>query len=689
MPGDTLIGLGQTLVWTPPAGSVGDTTAFRVRAWEAGLVSDSDVPVVVNVSPATPTINTTVSAGSIVVGGAISDMATVTGGYSPTGTVTFKLYNNATATGAPLFTDANEPLSGGVASSTIYATTATGTDYWVATYNGDSNNNSVASGAAAEPVTVAKVPPTINTTVSAGSIVVGGAISDTATVTGGYNPSGTVTFKLYNNATATGTPLFTDANEPLSGGVASSTIYATTATGTDYWVATYNGDGNNVSVASGVAAEPVTVAPNPTMINTTVSAGSIVVGGAISDTATVTGGYSPTGTVTFKLYNNATATGTPLFTDANEPLSGGVASSKSYTTTAAGTDYWVAAYNGDSNNNSVASGAAAEPVTVGPGFFLTGPTSGTYTTDQSVPIQWTAGSVARPRQQDQPLLRSRHYTGMATRNGSRLTRSRRSMATAPIHYNWSVNTAKVPAGTYYVGGYLWDGHSNFTFSYLTQPITITASPLFAVTGPKSGTFMAGQVVPILWTAENVASGSTISLCYDTDTIFNHNEKYPEIDRVKAFNGNGGFNWDTTGIAPGTYYIGGYMYGGGKFTFSHLTQAIQITADPPQTFALSSLSPATHTAGDTVNVAWTAGNVKPGSKISLCYDTDATFNKNEHWIEIDGVAAADGSYSYPWNTTGLARGHVLCRRLPVERRPHLHVLASDGLYHDYGGGRPDD
>ena len=48
---------------------------------------------------------------------------------------------------------------------------------------------------------------------------------------------------------------FTDANEPLSGGAATSTSYTTNATGSDYWVATYNGDGNNVSVSSGVAAE--------------------------------------------------------------------------------------------------------------------------------------------------------------------------------------------------------------------------------------------------------------------------------------------------------------------------------------------------------------------------------------------------------------------------------------------------
>ena len=29
----------------------------------------------------------------------------------------------------------------------------------------------------------------------------------------------------------------------------------------------------------------------------------------------------------------------------------------------------------------------------------------------------------------------------------------------------------------------------------------------------------------------------------------------------AANGNGTYNWNTTGVAPGTYYIGGYLYVG--------------------------------------------------------------------------------------------------------------------------------
>jgi hypothetical protein len=87
-------------------------------------------------------------------------------------------------------------------------------------------------------------------------------------VSGGDSPPGTVTFVLYSNSTASGTPLFTDANVALVSGVATSTGYTATATGTDYWVATYNGDASNSSVSSAPSAEPVTVTPAVTVTPT-------------------------------------------------------------------------------------------------------------------------------------------------------------------------------------------------------------------------------------------------------------------------------------------------------------------------------------------------------------------------------------------------------------------------------------
>ena len=323
--------------------------------------SDHSNDVVLTTAQASPAISTSQQPASATVGTSIADMATVSGGDSPTGTVTFNLYNNSTATGTPLFTD-TETLSGGMATSASYPTTATGTDYWVATYNGDSTT--MWSAAAPHP---SRCPspwrPHRSTLTSSRPPPPSAPRSPTwpRSAAGTTRPA-TVTFNLYSNSTASGTPLFTDT-ETLSGGMATSASYTTTATGTDYWVATYNGDSNNASVTSGTASEPVTITLVTPSINTYQQPATATVGTSIADKATVSGGYNPTGTVTFNLYSNSTASGTPLFTD-TEALSGGMATSASYPTTATGTDYWVATYNGDSNNASVTSGTAAEPVTI-------------------------------------------------------------------------------------------------------------------------------------------------------------------------------------------------------------------------------------------------------------------------------------------------------------------------------------
>jgi hypothetical protein len=211
-------------------------------------------------------------------------------------------------------------------------------------------------------IQVTNPPLQISTSQQPASVTVGASIADKATLTGGNSPSGTVTFNLYNNPLAVGTPLFTDT-ETLSGGSATSKSYSPAGIGTLYWFATYNGDGNN-SIISTPAAEPVTINIASPGITTSQQPASAIVGATIADKATVSGGYNTDGsTVTFNLYGNPTASGTPLFTD-TETLGGGTATSKSYTTTAIGTLYWVATYNGDGNNNPASSGVADEPVAI-------------------------------------------------------------------------------------------------------------------------------------------------------------------------------------------------------------------------------------------------------------------------------------------------------------------------------------
>jgi hypothetical protein len=204
-------------------------------------------------APDSPTLTTTASS-PITLGGTVSDTAHLSGGFSPTGSIAFKLYgpNDATCSTTPAFTS-TVPVSGNSSyPSTTFVPTAAGTYRWVATYSGSTNNAGVVDACTAtnESIVVSKSTPTMTTQASA-AIVRGGVVSDTATLSGGTNPTGSINFALYgpNDATCSTTPVFT-ATDPVSGdGNYPSATFAPTAIGTYRWVASYSGDTNNGAVS--------------------------------------------------------------------------------------------------------------------------------------------------------------------------------------------------------------------------------------------------------------------------------------------------------------------------------------------------------------------------------------------------------------------------------------------------------
>jgi hypothetical protein len=123
------------------------------------------------VQPANPTI-ATIASPDAVLGGALSDQATVSGRVNPIAgaTVDFRLYgpDDATCANAPAFESLGVALSaGGTATSAAFTPTAAGAYRWRASYSGDANNAPVA-GACNEadetrsvtaPPPVAPVPP--------------------------------------------------------------------------------------------------------------------------------------------------------------------------------------------------------------------------------------------------------------------------------------------------------------------------------------------------------------------------------------------------------------------------------------------------------------------------------------------------------------------------------------------------
>jgi hypothetical protein len=146
-------------------------TVLGVFRWIASYSGDdnnnpvsgacAEASEVVNVTKANPTINTLASL-SVQLGGSLTDSATVSGLVNPVAgaTVTFNLYapSDTACAGAPVFTSVVALSSGGTATSAPFTPTVSGIFRWIATYNGDANNNAV-SGSCAEVTEAVNVSP--------------------------------------------------------------------------------------------------------------------------------------------------------------------------------------------------------------------------------------------------------------------------------------------------------------------------------------------------------------------------------------------------------------------------------------------------------------------------------------------------------------------------------------------------
>ncbi len=345
-------------------------------------LKDFIAPVPVDISNcATPTVDTLLSASSATYGTPVTDTATLSGfvgSNPPGGTITFKVYSGSTSSDCTtdnlVDTISGSALAADGSDATSSATITSGTDlspddYEVmAFYSGDSGFNlESSSNCGDEQLTINKQQPSLTTQDSPTTTITIGtstSISDTAAfgdLITGVAPTGSVSFGLYSDSSCTAAVsgvAGTGTIGLVSGSYKAiySTSWTPTTLGTYYWGISYAGDSHYLKVPATGTLQCGGTNETLTVGKATPSVASLII---LQDRATLSGGYSPTGTVTFKLYDNADCTGNLVLTSANVAIDNGVYTSGTYLVPHAGsgnTYSWKVTYNGDSNNNSVTIG---------------------------------------------------------------------------------------------------------------------------------------------------------------------------------------------------------------------------------------------------------------------------------------------------------------------------------------------
>jgi hypothetical protein len=164
-----------------------------------------------------------------------------------------------------------------------------------------------------------QVTPSISTTPEPGSALVDDILHDSAELSDGINPSGTITFKLFdpNDPICAGDPAYSEIVPVSDNGVYNTiTGHKANMAGTWRWVAEYSGDNHNTPVSSGCDQEQVPVSKHETTTVTDPDPDSGIVGDVLNDTAIVTSTHTLTGEVTFRLFEPGDTTcETPVFTE--------------------------------------------------------------------------------------------------------------------------------------------------------------------------------------------------------------------------------------------------------------------------------------------------------------------------------------------------------------------------------------
>lgn len=234
-----------------------------------------------------------------------------------------------------------------------------------------------------------------------------------------------------------------------------------------------------------------------------------------------------------------------------------------------------------------------------------------------------------------------------------------------------LSTTGLPAGVLYVG-IRASTASGSTSAYAGGRITLSVGPNLTFSSPSSNiTVGAGVRVPVTFNAGGGVTEFTYRLFFDNDGVFDGDE-ITIMNGVSSGSPTVSTEFDTSGLAPGAYRIGGTIVTTSGTSTAYAGGTVTVVSGAFVAI-LSPIGGITASAGSLIEVTFAASDpatINP--VVRVFYDTDNDFG-NGNDVTIDTVPASAGVAN--WVTASVPDGSYYVG---------AELLTASGL-HDYSAG----
>jgi len=239
-------------------------------------------------------------------------------------------------------------------------------------------------------------------------------------------------------------------------------------------------------------------------------------------------------------------------------------------------------------------------------------------------------------------------------------------------YSWS--TATVAPNAYYICASISDGINPTVDTWSAGTLTINAAPAIAITAPATTNQRVAQDTSftITMAAGDPDDAATFSLFYATTTGSDCSGGIAIASSLSKSVTT--YSWDTTGIAPGAYYICASISDGlNAAVTTWSSSAVVIDARPELAVTTPTVANPKVAQNTSFAINLTASDADSAATVDLYYEGSADATCSGATLITSGLAKTATTYS--WNTTGVTPGtYYICASISDGTNPNVYSIS---------------